>query len=68
MVEQPNQWAINRYKATVTAASRWEDILPTEFPHKRDDPKKTGERTHIVINRFLHHLIRVIENEVIPRT
>ena len=34
MVEQPIQWTKNRYKATITADSRRDEILPAELPQK----------------------------------
>ena len=34
MVEQPIQWTKNRYKKTVTAVSRGEEILPAELPQR----------------------------------
>jgi diaminopropionate ammonia-lyase len=34
MVVQPIQWTKNKYKTTVTADSRYEEILPAELPQK----------------------------------
>ena len=34
MVEQPIQWTKNRYKKTLTADSKQEEILPAELPQK----------------------------------